>query len=104
MFDLVIMHVSPFFLWEIGTGKVEFDYQCHDFASVRVERRRSSRTNLVSEPKSRKSPLPLYPHCRLLLSLSPPLWCRMEQLTLMTLLWVQEEGSQHQSCDCPEKC
>lgn len=75
MSDLVIMHLSPHFLWETGTGKVEFDYQCHNFPSVRVERRRSSRTNLVSEPKSLKSPYPLYPYCRLLISLPPPLWC-----------------------------
>lgn len=36
-FDLV-MCVNPLVVWEIGIGKVEFDYECSDFALVYMQR------------------------------------------------------------------
>ena len=37
-FDLEIMCGNLLVIWEIGIGKVEFDYPCRDFASVRMQR------------------------------------------------------------------
>ena len=36
--EIKIMCGNLLVVWEIGIGKVEFDYPCHDFASASMQR------------------------------------------------------------------